>query len=180
MPDVFWAAFAGAAAAGLITLVAVLIAEWFRWFLDRPLVKVKMSLGFLFGGTYLTTPDASKGSNRQVFFEASNPHTKPVTLSGFGLYYKRPKWGFLQVMPQMGYQFPYQLDGGKSLSQWSDMQDLLKTLKKGGRTPRDLKWAWFRASSGKLCRGKIKKWVIEELEKEFQKMNESPTPSPPP
>jgi len=171
MPDVFWAALGG----GIATLLAIVVGEWLRWFLDRPLVKVKITLGFLFGGTYLATRDASRGSNRQVFFEAGNPHTKAVTLSGFGLYYKRPEWGFLQVMPQMGYQFPYQLDGGKSLTQWSDMQDLLKTLKKDGRTPRDLKWAWFRASSGELYRGKIKKWVIEELEKEFRKMNESPT-----
>jgi hypothetical protein len=166
MPNVFWAAFGGAAAAGLITLIALLTAEWFRWFLDRPLVKVEMTLGFLIN------PDGSRDKSRQVFLEASNPHSKPVTLSTFGLFFKRKEWGKIQVMPQMGYQFPYQLDGGKSLSQWSDMQDLLKTLKKDGRTPRDLKWAWFRASSDKLYRGKIKKWVIKELEKEFQKMNE--------
>ncbi len=165
MPNVFWAAFAGAAAAGLITLIAVLTAEWFRWFLDRPLVKVEMTLGFRI------TPDGSGYNRRQVFLAASNPHTKPVTLSAFGLSFKRYKWGTLHVNPQIGYEFPYQLDGGKSLRQWSLMEDLLKTLKKDGRTPRDLKWAWFRASSGKLYRGKIKKWVIEELEKEFQKMN---------
>jgi hypothetical protein len=172
MPDVFWAAFAGAAAAGLITLVAVIIAEWFRWFLDRPLVKVEMTLGFLL------TADGKRDESRQVFLEASNPHTKPVTLSTFGLIYKREKWGKLLITPQFGYQFPYHLDGGKSLSQWSLMQELLKTLKKQGRIPRDLKWAWFKASSGRLYRGKIKKWVIEELEKEFQKMNENSAPSP--
>jgi len=174
MPDVFWAAFAGAAAAGLITLIAILTAEWFRWFLDRPLVKVEMTLGFLI------TPDGSRDESRQVFLEASNPHSKPVTLSAFGLIFKRKEWGKIQVMPQMGYPFPYQLDGGKSLSQWSSVQQLLETLKKDERTPRDFKWVYFAASSGKLYRSKIKKWVIEALEKEFQKMDESPTPSPPP
>lgn len=182
MPNVFWAAFGGGAAAALLTLVALITVEWFKWFLDRPLVKVNISLGFLFGTTYLLTYDPSKGKgrNRLVFFEASNPHTKPVTISGFGLYYKRSKWGALHVMPQAGYQFPYQLDGGKILPQWSDMQDILEAVKKDGRTPRDLKWAWFRASSGKLYRGKIEEWVIEEFEKEFQKINESPTPPPAP
>jgi len=160
MPDVFWAAFAGAAAAGLITLIAVLTAEWFRWFLDRPLVNVKLWPGFITGD-----------KTRYIFYEAANPHSKPVTLSSFGLLFKLKEWGKIQTMPQIGYHFPYQLDGGKSLSQWSDMQDLFQTLKKQERTPRDLKWVYFQASSGKLYRSKIENWVIEELEKEFQKMN---------
>ncbi len=62
MPDVFWAAFGGAVAAGLITLAALLTAEWFRWFLDRPLVKVEMTLGFLH-----TAGKVSK--ERQVFLQ---------------------------------------------------------------------------------------------------------------
>jgi len=180
MPNVFWAAFGGGAAAALITLVALITVEWFKWFLDRPLVKVKMSLGFLFGTTYMLTRDPSKGKdrNRLVFFEASNPHTKPVTISGFGLYYKRSKWGAFHIMPQVGYQFPYQLDGGKTLTQWSDMQDILQAIKEDGRTPRDLKWAWFRASTDKIYLSKIKKWIIKELEEEFERMNKGSTPPP--
>lgn len=173
MPDVFWAAFGGAAAAGLATLIALLAAEWFKWFLDRPLLKVEISLGHLiaYGDT---DPKV-----RQVFLEASNPHSKPVTISTFGLFYKRYKWGTLYVTPQIGYQFPYQLDGGKLLGQWTSLEELLKAIKKAGRTPRDLKWVWFKASSGKTYRGKIKKWIIKELEEEFQKMNGDPTPSAP-
>jgi hypothetical protein len=159
MSDVFWAAFGGAAAAGFTTLVAILVAEWYRWFLDRPLVKVEMSLGFLI------TAD-SVDRTRQVFFEARNPHTKSVTLSTFGLSYRNDKWGTLQVTPQAGYQFPYQLDGGKSVQQWTTVQSLLETLHKGGKAASDLRWVWFRASSGKLYRSKIKKWVINDLEKE--------------
>lgn len=161
MSNIFWAAFGGAAAAGLITLVALLTAEWFKWFLDRPLVKVKISLGLLI------TPDDSQSRIRQVFLEASNPHSRPVTLSTFGLLYKCKKWGKLQVTPQMSHQFPYQLDGGKSLPQWTSVKQLLAILKKEKRTPKDLKWAYFQASSGKLYRGRIEKWVIEELEKEL-------------
>jgi hypothetical protein len=48
------------------------------------------------------------------------------------------------------------------------VDELLGTLYKAKRIPNDLKWVWFRASSGKLYRSKIEKWVIKELEREFQ------------
>lgn len=111
MDNVFWAAFGGGAAAGIITLSAVIIAEWFRWFLDRPLVKVEMSLGFIHTAGEI-------GTERQVFLIARNPHTKPVVLSTFGFSYKQTKWGYLKLNPQAGYQFPYRLDGQDSISQW--------------------------------------------------------------
>ncbi len=160
MDNVFWAAFGGGAAAGIITLFAVIIAEWFRWFLDRPLIRVKTSLGFITGNV-----------TRQVIYEAINPHSKPVTLSAFGFLYRREQWGKLFTAPQLGYQFPYQLDGGKSISQWTSVQSLLETLKRGGRTPRDLKWVYFNASSGTVYRGKVEKWFIAELEEELAKLS---------
>lgn len=159
MDNVFWAAFGGGAAAGLLTLIAVGFAEWLRWFIDRPLAKVKLSLGFITGDT-----------TRQVFYEAANPHSKSVTLSTFGILFKRKQMGTLFTTPQLGYQFPYQLDGGKSIQQWASVQNLLETLKKGNNTPGDLKWVYFNASSGKTYRGKIEKWVIAELEKAFDKL----------
>ncbi len=162
MDNVFWAAFGGAAAAGIITMIALLAAEWFRWFLDRPLVKVEMSLGFIH--------TAGKVSNeQQVFYEARNTHTKPVVLSAFGLSYKKKELGKLQVTPQMGYQFPYKLEGQDSISQWASVDNLLITLYEAKRNPSDLKWVWFRASSGKLYQRKIKNWVIKELVQEFNK-----------
>lgn len=160
MDNVFWAAFGGAAA-GIITLIALLTAEWFRWFLDRPLVKVEISLGFIH-----TAGEVS--NERQVFYEARNTHTKPVVLSTFGLSYKKKEMGKLQVNPQMGYQFPYKLEGQDSISQWARVDELLGTLFSAKRTPKDLKWVWFRASSGKLYRSRIKNWVIKELVQEFQ------------
>jgi hypothetical protein len=151
MTNIFWAAFGGAAAAGLITLIAVLIAEWFRWFLDRPLVKVEMTLGFW------VDRSGKKSEERQVFYEVRNPHSKPVTLDAFGLIYEGSKSGRLQISPQQGYQFPYQLDGGKLLSQWTPLIELLITLEEREIAPRDLKKLWVRASSGKVYRGNIKK-----------------------
>ena len=164
MSNVFWAAFGGAAAAGLFAIVAIIVGEWFRWFIDRPLLKISLSLGYLLGVDDKTW---------YVFLEASNPHSKPVALSRFGISYKGKEQRYLQVMPQPGYQFPYQLDGGKSLPQWTPVRELLATLKEEGKEPSDMKWVWFSSSSGKLYRSKIKKSTIEALEKEFHKMNES-------
>ena len=155
---VFWAAFGGAAAAGVVTLIAMLAAEWYRWFLDRPLVKVSASFGFLVGD-----------STEYLFLEAKNPHTKPVTLAAFGLSFKRKGWGDLWVAPGVGYRFPYKLGGGESISQWTSVQGLLDSLGGQGRAPSDLKWIWFRSSSGKLFRGKIERELIQGLEKKLSK-----------
>ena len=161
MNNIFLAAFGGAAAAGIITLIAVLTAEWFRWFLDRPLIKVSMTTGFTITGNSV--------SEKRLFLEARNPHSKQVVLNTFGLSFKHKKWGTLQINPQIGYQFPYRLDGQDSIRQWMMVEELLGTLYKAKRKPNDLKWVWFKASSGKLYRSKIKKWVIKELSGSFKK-----------
>jgi hypothetical protein len=159
---VFWAAFGGAAAAGIVTLFAMLAAEWYRWYLDRPLVRVSASLGFYVGAD---PPDHTL----YLFLEAKNPHTKPVTLSAFGLSFKRKEWGSEWVPPRRCYPFPYKLDGGESLTQWTPVQGLLASLEKQGRAPSDLKWVWFKSSSGKLFRNKIEGKVIQSLEEKLSK-----------
>lgn len=80
MPDVFWAAFGGGAAAGVFTLLALAFAEWLRRFLDRPLVKCELTVGLMLQDSQ---------STETVFFIARNPHSKSVTLSGCGLTYKQ-------------------------------------------------------------------------------------------
>jgi hypothetical protein len=158
---VFWAAFGGAAAAGIFTLIAVIGGEWFRWFLDRPLVRVKLSIGYMVSGGQVEKAPS-------ILFEAINPHTKSVMLSTFGLSYRHPELGTLYVNPQIGYQFPYKLEGGTSLTQWTTMTDLLDILKEQGREPSELKWVWFKSSSGKPFRSKIHRKTIRSLEKAFR------------
>jgi hypothetical protein len=165
VPDVFWPALGGGIGGG----IAIIIVEVFRWYVSRPLIQCKVSMGF-------KIHPLLKDDTRYIFLEAVNPHSKPVTLSSFGLLFKKKEWGKLHVNPQSGYDFPYQLDSGKSLTQWSAMQQLLKTLNGEGRVPQDLKWVYFQASSGKLYRNKIPKWIIKELEKEFSKMNVTESP----
>jgi hypothetical protein len=173
MPDVFWAAFAGAAAAGLITLVAVLIAEWFRWFLDRPLVLVKV--------VWVYPLDTLSGDiEEEIGVEAINPHSKPVTLSSYGFAIKGGETSKVVVTEPSPYRLPYELGGGKSLTERIAVEDMVDALKRSGRNPADLECAWFRASSGKVfSSSKLSKAFIQALEKKFQRMNESSTPSPP-
>lgn len=171
---VFWAAFGGGAAAGFI----VLAVELFKRFLDRPLVKVSLRLGNLIqvppADPFSGVPQFAYSHFREdvpdhIFFDARNPHTKPVVLSNFGLRYKRKEWRRLQVNPAQGYQFPYKLDGGSWIAQWTSLEQLFTTLRKAGRVPSDLKWVWFESASGELFRSKIEKRIIQDLEKEFNK-----------
>lgn len=161
MSDVFWAAFGGGAAAGIFTLIALMITEWFKWFLDRPLVKVSFSTGYI-----ISQKDRS---DLQFFMRAANPHTRPVTLSSFGLLYSKVKWGKIQVTPQLGYVLPFQIDAGKSIQQWSDVKGLFKTLKESNRKPTDLKWVYFQSETGKYFRGKINSGFIAALQSGFDK-----------
>jgi len=157
--DIFWAAFGGGAAAGAFVLLAVVIAEWLRWFFDRPLVKVEMNLGTVFG-------DATE--TMYVFFEATNPHSKTVVLQGMGLGYKQSKETPMSILPaQLSSPFPYQLDGGRFFAQRISVPELAEGLKQVNRVPSDLAKAWYRSRAGQFFRGRIKKEVIEELEKYY-------------
>ena len=160
MSNVFWAAFGGGAAAGVFTLLAILGAEWFRWYLDRPLLKVRVSLGFRLDSIH---PD----STPLIFLEAVNPHSKPVVISTFGLSYRSEEWGTIQVNPSPGFTFPYVLDGGHSITQYTTRVDLPDLLRKAGRVPSDLKGAWFKSQTGKVFEVDFTRWQIQALEKEF-------------
>lgn len=162
---IFWAAFGGGAAAGAV----IGIIELVRWLSSRPLLKVEVELGEIVGSfpnLYFHTGSPEQAS--YMFLKARNPHLVPVTVSSFGFYYKRPKGEKAIVLPQAGYQFPYEVAGGKELTQWTAIEECLSKLRQGGRRPLDLKWVWFQASSGNVFRGKIDPKVIIALEKAFQ------------
>ena len=161
MPDVFWAAFGGAAAAGLITLIALLTAEWFRWFLDRPLVRVKVLWAY-----HLGTP--STDIEKEIAIEAINPHSKPVTLSGYGFTLKDTKAEALVVTEHRPHPLPFELRGGKSFTEHIAIEDIVASLNRAGRNPTDLERAWFTASSGKVFySSKLRKDFIQALEAEI-------------
>jgi len=160
MNNVFWAAFGGGAAAGIFTLLALLMTEWLRWYIDRPLVRPEMSLGFR------VVEGLKPDDTFYAFLEASNPHTKAVTLNKFGFRYKGKEFkNSLIVTPQVGYQFPYTLAGGKSFSQWTPVKNLLHVLREDGHSPSDLGYVFFGSATGKIFLGKIERQTIEALEK---------------
>jgi len=163
--NIFWAAFGGGAAAGAVIGIISLI----RWLTNRPLLKVEVTLGKIVGSfPYLYSEKGSPEQASYIFLTARNPHLVPVTVSGFGFDYKRPKGEKITILPQADYKFPYEVAGGKELTQMTAIEECLNTLRRNGKRPADLKWVWFRASSGKVFRGKIDPKVIIALEKVFQ------------
>lgn len=161
-PEIFWAAFGGALAAGLVTMMALFAVEWFRHHLDRPLISASTSLGFIVGGPVVD-------NTRKLFLHAKNPSTHPVVINSFGLEYKG-KLGALFVTPQPGWVFPYELAGGHGIQQWVDVLGLVESLKSHGRTPSDLKNVYFQASSGRSYSSRIDKKTIKELTEAFEQV----------
>jgi hypothetical protein len=158
MSDIFWSAFGGGAAAGLFTLLALGFVEWLRRFLDRPLVLVRAMWA------YYREP-ISNNDVRRISVDAVNPHSTPVTLStfGFGL---REKESMLFVIPET-VDLPYELKGGKSITELCRVENLFDGLRKGNKTPNDLAFVWYRAQSGKLYKKKLHKNFIKILQEEF-------------
>ena len=163
--NIFWAAFGGGVAAGAVIGIIQLV----RWLTSRPLLKVKVTLGKIVGSfPYLYFETGSPEQAIYIFLEASNPHLVPVTVAGFGLDYKQPKGEKITILPQASYKFPYEVAGGKELTQWTTIEECFSMLRRNRKRPSDLKWVWFRASSGKVFRGEIDPKVIIALEKAFQ------------
>lgn len=166
MSEVFWAAFGG----GLASLISVGMVEFARWFADRPLLKVSLERGFLHNGS---------GQPRmpQLLFEARNPHTKSVTVNSFGLVNKDSKADVIFIVPQAGFQFPYEIRGGCCLTQWTDERELVGMLRSRGEKPSDLKWAWFKSSVGTTFKGRISKRTMTNLGKAFCEIREAANPA---
>jgi len=162
MSEVFWAAFGGGAAAGIFTLLAVIVGQWFQWFLDRPLLKIDTRVAYIYDKSGLLANPKEK----QLMFHASNPHTKPVTVTSFGISFKRKINGIV-VIPQPGYNFPYEITGGRSLDQWISVTKVTSYLREQNGKPSDLKEIWFQSVTGRVFRGSINARTLEDLNKEF-------------
>lgn len=78
--DVFWAAFGGGAAAGVVTLLSVLLIEVLRWRLSAPKLRVWASFTF--------RVDPTDEWTQPLAIQMSNVRSRPVTISGYGIHYK--------------------------------------------------------------------------------------------
>lgn len=163
MSEVFWAAFGGGAAAGIFTLLAVIIGQWFQWFLDRPLLKINTRVAYIYDKSGLL----ANPNQKQLMLQASNPYTKLVTVTSFGISFKR-KINGIAIIPQPPYTFPYEIKGGSSLDQWISVTRVTLYLKEQNGTPSDLKEIWFQSVTGRVFRGPISAQTRKGLNKEFE------------
>lgn len=152
--NVFWAAFGGGAAAGVVTLLAVVLGEYIRWKLAQPKLVVSVSLGRL----YNMNDDAPK-----VFFDAKNPRIAPITVTSFGYVVRTRERPKAVVQPPPHYTFPYEITTGKSISPWLDTRELINHLLESDLTASDIKYAWFDTAAGKQFRGKLRKETVKAL-----------------
>jgi hypothetical protein len=160
--DVFWAAFGGGAAAGIFTLLAVLSTEWFRDFLNRPRIGTKLMFAQIISHAH-----ANRDSTQYLSFEAANAKDKPVTLSSYGLMFKRRKSDLLHVIPSPVTTFPIRLESRDSISDHIPQENLFKTLREMHKRPKELKWVYFKDATGYYYRNKIAKITIKELERRY-------------
>ena len=148
--DVFWAAFGGGAAAGIFSVIAVVLGEYLRWRSVQPKLVVSVTLGRLAGARDIDGqlyPVQVDDSCETTLFGAQNPRLSSATVMSFGLRARHGEKPVIQVTPQ--FKFPYEIEGGKSLTQWFDTKVLLKSLAETGNKPSDIKYAWFSYSRRK-------------------------------
>lgn len=144
--EIFWAAFGGGAAAGVI----VIAADWFRWHLDRPLLKVGLSLGNKVSNqSIITSPIPNMANDPLLLFFARNNRFRPVFIVSFGLEYSDPKSGFQfwrsdrRAMTGDWFQLPYEVTDGKGfLGPWP-ITRWFESLRESGLEPRHLKRCGF-------------------------------------
>jgi len=176
--DVFWAAFGGGAAAGVVTLIAVILGECFRSQIAQPMLVVTMALGRIYtiGGTSQPAVQERltfcKGETPVVILQAQNTRSKTVTVTTFGFVAQKRRLTFrqktksFQFQPRynFGHVLPYTIPpGGSPLIQAEDSRELIRSLTEAGFSPTDIKYVWFATAAGKEYKGKPTKATIELL-----------------
>ena len=170
MSEVFWSAFGGGIAGGMVAALAGLIVEWGRYLFSRPHLKVS--------GTYryMVTPGMSSkligiknDDEIQLILQAANDRRHPITVTGFGIRLKGRNTPGLFLIPNMGFHMPYEILPGHNLTQFTSIPDLVIELKEMGKKSEDLKCIWFRTATNQEFRGVIDKDGMEIIRAEYNK-----------
>ena len=156
MDDVFWAAFGGGAAAGMVTLVAVMFAEWLRRRSDQPLLNIKASVG-LEVGPY-------RNNDVKIYVTASNPRSKPVTVEGMGISLKGGEGKNMVIFSGPNVQFPHEIESGKNVTVDLENPGIISALQGEGKGPGNLDKIWFRAADGREYKCKVPNGVRQQIE----------------
>ncbi len=152
---VFFAAFGGGAAAGLVILGIELIRRY--W--ERPLVKVTVGVG-------LSVAEDRDAKDAELVLEASNVHGQPVTLVSCGLVLST---GHRVLLPRSQVaDLPMELGLQRPVVKTVSVEQLLSRLKVWGCAPEDVHYAYFTSSTGRVFRTRLGKDIIAALSRGWE------------
>jgi hypothetical protein len=141
---VFFAAFGGGAAAGVVILGIELIRRY--W--ERPLVKVTVGVG-------LSVAEDRDAKDAELVLEASNVHGQPVTLVSCGLVLST---GHRVLLPRSQVaDLPMELGLQRPVVKTVSVEQLLSRLEVWGCVPDDVQYAYFTSSTGRVFRTRLGK-----------------------
>lgn len=147
---VFFAAFGGGVAAGMV----ILGIEMIRRYWERPLVRVTVSVA-------LSMSEDSDARDVYLVLEASNVHGQPVTLVSCGLILSTGH-RVLLPRPQMA-DFPIELGLQRPVVKTIPAEQLLGRLEVWGCVPDDVKYAYFVSATGSMFKTKVTSDVTTAL-----------------
>ncbi len=147
---VFFAAFGGGVAAGIV----ILGIEMIRRYWERPLVRVTVSVA-------VSMSEDSDARDVYLVLEAANVHGQPVTLVSCGLILST---GHRVLLPrsQMA-DFPIELGLQRPVVKTIPAEQLLGRLEVWGCVPDDVKYAYFVSATGSMFKTKVTTDVITAL-----------------
>ena len=154
--DVFWAAFGGGAAAGVVGAVGVLAVEWMRARREAPKLVVNATFARMLGG-------GVEDDQLYLQIKVSNSRMIPMTVTSYGL--DRGKQGSL-LMPYKYAepQLPHALAPGGSAGVRVPVDTLIQALVKDGIRVSDIKGVRVDTAVGRVFEGKIPKGTRKVLE----------------
>ena len=141
---------------GLIGAAVLVGSIRLRRWLDRPMLRPNARLDYLHD---LKGPD----SVLKLFLEARNPHSSPLIIQSLGVELGSGANPLLVVIPQGGYVFPHEVKKGESITEWTDIRNVVDKIENEGGSPSDLKWVWFRTSTGERHRARLNRSVLRGL-----------------
>ena len=153
---VFFAAFGGGAAAGVVILGIELIRRY--W--ERPLVKVTVGVG-------LSVAEDRDAKDAELVLEASNVHGQPVTLVSCGLVLST---GHRVLLPRSQVaDLPMELGLQRPVVKTVSVEQLLSRLEVWGCVPDDVQYAYFTSSTGRVFRTRLGKDIIAALSRGWER-----------
>ena len=169
--DIFWAAFGGGVAGGIVAALVGIGVEWVKYLLSKPHLKVTGAC------RYVVTPGSSSNligiediDEIQLILSAANDRQHPTTVTGFGIQLKGKNTPGLFLIPNPGVHMPYEIMPGQALTQFTSVADLVVELKNMGKKPRDLKQIWFSTATGQQFRGAIDNSALRTIKTKYDEV----------